>query len=261
MITPGMLKQTLRERPCYNAFVTLQDPQVIPLLANAGFDFLLIDHEHITMNPALIAQMVMAAHAYGIATIIRVRELSRGAIQHALETGADGVMIPMIESASQARLAVEWSMYPPHGTRGLHTLTQSFLLSQADAYGYPPPPDAARDYPARSNRRTVVVIQIETARGLAAREEICAVPGTDVIFIGTSDLSQSLGVDMAGPELKNAVDQIVISAQQAQKVVGIIGPSRQALQPFADNGVNFLTVGADGAILMHGARQLLAPPQ
>jgi 2-keto-3-deoxy-L-rhamnonate aldolase RhmA len=106
-----------------------------------------------------------------------------------------------------------------------------------------------------------VVIQIETARGLAAREEICAVPGTDVIFIGTSDLSQSLGVDMAGPELKNAVDQIVISAQQAQKVVGIIGPSRQALQPFADNGVNFLTVGADGAILMHGARQLLAPPQ
>lgn len=261
MIAPGMLKQTLRQRPCYNTFVTLQDPQVVPLLAAAGFDFLLIDHEHITMNSALIAQIIMAAHAYGIATIVRVRDISRGAIQHALETGADGVMIPMVESASQARLAVEWSNYPPQGTRGLHTLTQAFLLSQSQAYGYPPPPDAAREYPARSNQRTVVVIQIETARGLAAREEICAVPGVDVIFIGTSDLSQSLGVEMPSAALTQAVDQIVISAQQAQKVVGIIGPSRQALQPYADNGVYFLTVGADGALLMHGARQLLTPAQ
>lgn len=261
MIPPRMLKQTLRERPCYNTFVTLQDPQIVPLLANAGFDFLLIDHEHITMNPALIAQIIMAAHAYGIATIVRVRELSRGAIQHALETGADGIMIPMVESASQARLAVEWSNYPPVGTRGLHTLTQAFLLSQAQASSYPPPANAALDYPTRMNAQTVVVIQIETARGLAAREEICAVPGVDVVFIGTSDLSQSLGMSMASPEFATAVNQIIISVQQSQKVVGIIGGSRAALQAYADIGVNFLTVGADGALLMHGARQLLVPPQ
>ena len=176
MIAPGQLKQMLRDRPCYNTFVTLQDPHIVPLLANAGFDFLLIDHEHITMNPVLIAQMVMAAHAYAISVIIRVRELSRGAIQHALETGADGVMIPMVESATQARLAVEWSHYPPHGTRGLHTLTQGFLLSQSQTTAYPPPADANLDYPTRTNAKTVVVIQIETARGLAAREEICTVP-------------------------------------------------------------------------------------
>ena len=258
MIAPGQLKQTLRERPCYNTFVTLQDPQIVPLLANAGFDFLLIDHEHITMNPALIAQMVMAAHAYGISVIIRVRDLSRGAIQHALETGADGVMIPMVESATQARLAVEWSHYPPHGTRGLHTLTQGFLLSQSQATAYPPPADANLDYPTRTNAKTVVVIQIETARGLAAREEICTVPGVDVVFIGTSDLSQSLGVAMASSDMTNAINQIITSAQQSQKTVGIIGPSKSALQPYADMGVNFLTVGADGALLMHGARQLLA---
>lgn len=261
MIAPGTLKQTLTQRPCYNTFVTIQDPQMVPLLANAGFDFLLIDHEHITMNPSTIAQLVMAARAYGIATIVRVRDLSRGAIQHALETGCDGVMIPMVESASQARLAVEWSNYPPTGTRGLHTLTQAFMLSQSHANSYPPPPNATLDYPARMNAQTVVVIQIETARGLACREEICAVPGVDVVFIGTSDLSQSLGMQMNSPEFAAPINQIVISAQQAQKVVGIIGASRAALQSYADDGVHFLTVGADGALLMHGARQLLAPPQ
>ena len=259
MIAPTQLRATLRSRPCYSTFVMFQDPAVVGMLAAVGCDFLIIDHEHIPIDASMVGQLVMTAHAYGIACIVRVRDLSRGAVQQALETGADGVMIPMIESAAQARQAIEWSKYPPEGTRGLHTLTQSFLLSQrAMAAAYPPPPEAQLDYPTRMNRQVTVVLQIETKAGLAARDEICAVPGADVIFIGTSDLSQSLGVAMNGPEMTSAIDQIITSAQHAGAGVGIIGPSATALQPYADRGVHFLTVGADGGLFMHGARQLFS---
>jgi 4-hydroxy-2-oxoheptanedioate aldolase len=165
----------------------------------------------------------------------------------------------MIESAAQARQAVEWSKYPPVGTRGLHTLTQSFLLSQHQGVAsYPPPPSAQLDYPTRMNEQVTVVLQIETAKGLAARAEICATEGADVIFIGTSDLSQSLGAPMGSPVVQQAIDDIIASATTAQVGIGIIGPSADALQTFAARGVNFLTVGADGALFMHGARQLFA---
>lgn len=257
MIAPGMLRSTLTTRPCYSTFVMLQDPVVIPLLKNAGFDFLIIDHEHIPMSPAMVASLVIAARTYGIATIVRVRDLSRGAIQHALETGADGVMIPMVESATQARLAVEWSKYPPQGTRGLHTLTPAFLLDHTNLQGYPLPAHATLNYPQRLNEQVLVVVQIETDRGLAARQEICAVPGVDVVFIGTSDLSQSLGISMQSNEFTTAVQSIIISAQQAAKTVGIIGGSADALQSFVDMGVRFLTIAVDGALLMHGAKSLL----
>jgi 2-keto-3-deoxy-L-rhamnonate aldolase RhmA len=166
-------------------------------------------------------------------------------------------MIPMIESAEQARQAVEWSKYPPVGTRGLHTLTQSFLLSQHQGVAsYPPPPSAQLDYPTRTNEQVTVVLQIETAKGLAAREAICATPGADVIFIGTSDLSQSLGVPMQSPQMHEAIDAIISTATAAGVGIGIIGPSADALKQYADRGVNFLTVGADGALFMHGARLL-----
>lgn len=254
MIAPGTLADALRSRPCYNSFVTIQDPQVVALLAQTGLDFLIIDHEHITMAPNMVAQLVMTARAFGIATIVRVRDLSRGAIQHALETGTDGIMVPMIESAEQARQAIEWATYPPEGTRGLHTLTQAYLLSQAPVHGYGA---AANAYPAESNRRTVVVLQIETAKGLAHRDEICQVAGADVIFIGTSDLSQSLGVSMPSVELDTAIDQIIRSAIHAGRGVGIIGSTKSVLQVYANKGVNFLTVGADGAYLINGMREAL----
>ncbi|MFN5059043.1 MAG: HpcH/HpaI aldolase family protein [Chloroflexota bacterium] len=254
MIAPGMLADALRNRPCYNSFVTLQDPQAVALLAQTGLDFLIIDHEHITMSPDMVANLVMTARAFGMASIVRVRDLSRGAIQHALETGTDGIMVPMIESAEQARQAIEWAKYPPEGTRGLHTLTQAYLLSQSPAHGYG---TAAHSYPAESNRRTVVVLQIETAKGLAHRDEICQVPGADVIFIGTSDLSQSLGVTMPSTELDTAIGQIIASVKYAHKAVGIIGPTKVALQVYANQGVNFLTVGADGAYLINGMRTAL----
>ncbi|MBM4413744.1 MAG: hypothetical protein FJ040_09935, partial [Chloroflexi bacterium] len=96
MIAPGMLADALRNRPCYNTFLTIQDAQAVALLAQTGLDFLIIDHEHITMAPDMIANLVVTARAFGISTIVRVRELSRGAIQHALETGTDGIMVPMI---------------------------------------------------------------------------------------------------------------------------------------------------------------------
>lgn len=254
MVAPGMLADALRSRPCYNSFVTLQDPQAVALLAQTGLDFLIIDHEHITMAPDMVANLVMTARAFGMATIVRVRDVSRGAIQHALETGTDGIMVPMIESAEQARQAIEWAKYPPEGTRGLHTLTQAYLLSQAITHGYG---TAADSYPAESNRRTVVVLQIETAKGLANRDEICQVLGADVIFIGTSDLSQSLGVAMPSAMLDGAIGQIITSVKSANKGVGIIGPTKAALQVYADQGVNFLTVGADGAYLINGMRAAL----
>lgn len=236
----------LVDRPLLTTFVALHDPTVVGLLATAGFDGVVIDQEHGTMPVTVARTLVLAAHAAGRYAIIRPPDIRRGSIQDALEAGADGLLAPMVETPEQARALVEWSHYPPEGSRGFHPLTG------ASSYGTLPGGPAAR------NASLFVAAQIETARGLANLEAIAAVPGLDAIFLGPGDLSLSLGVAPDAAELAAALGALTGAATRNRIVSGTwVAGAKQAADA-VQAGVRWLVAAGDGGLLLQASRNLVA---
>ena len=234
----------LAERPLLTTFVAMHDPTGIGLIAAAGFEGVVIDQEHGTMPISVARTLILAAHAAGIYAFVRPPDIRRGSIQDALEAGADGLLAPMVETAEQARALVDWSHYPPDGSRGFHPLTG------ASSYSALPGGPAAR------NASLFVAAQIETARGLANLDAIAAVPGLDALFLGPGDLSLSLGVAPGAPELAAALVALSEAAGLNQIQAGTwVAGAADAAQAGA-LGVRWIVAGGDAGMLLQAARGL-----
>jgi 4-hydroxy-2-oxoheptanedioate aldolase len=187
--------------------------------------------------------MVRAADIHGVPAMVRVPGHQPEAIAAALDSGAQGVLIPRISTAAQAQTAVKASRYPPKGERGVGP-------GRAAGYGYRIP-----EYLAEANARTVVAVQVETAEGLANIEEISAVDGVDVIFVGPGDLSVS--IDALGPkgaDKLNAAIRTIIGATIAHnKAAGIFCASPQSVGQWAAIGASFFVLASDTMFLGAGA--------
>lgn len=231
----------LRERLLSSAdsllggFLGIPSPSLMEMLGLAGFDFAIIDAEHGTFDLERVEDCLRAAAAAGMPSIIRVAELNPRLIQAALDSGADGVQAPMVENANDARLAVEYSHYPPAGTRGFGSTTR------AAGYGF-------RDRPRvlqKAGRQTVVSIQIESRNGVENLPEILAVPGIDVVFIGTSDLSLSYGLNTPNhPQITSMVEEMVPRITGAGKIAGVFLSDWSQLGRLKQLGLRFFTISA-----------------
>ena len=170
--------------------LTLPSPETAEMISKCGFDWLFLDGEH---GPASILewQRVMQAVAGRSACVLRVPGGNEENINKALDIGANGIIVPMVNSAEQARAAVAWSRYPPTGKRGIG-------LARAHGYGL----DFA-DYMARANDDVAVILQVEHIDAVNNIDAIADVEGVDAIFVGPYDLSASMGktgqLDDAGP--------------------------------------------------------------
>ncbi len=239
------LKQALRERPLMGTFTTLRDPNAIGVLASAGFDFVLIDMEHFPLSN--LQDLVNAAHARGIAAVARIADARRSTVQHALETGVDGILAPMIEDGAGARELVSHARYGPLGSRGFHRSTPA-----AD-FGTVPPEEMV----VRANERVLVGAQIETPRGVENRREICAVEGLDLVFVGPGDLSQALGLpgQFDHPRVLEHAKEILESAAAAELVGGIYAGSDDLAVLARKQGATFIISGADIGFMRRAARE------
>ncbi len=170
------LARTLREGGCaVGTMVRLtRSPAIVPLAGAAGFDFIMLDFEHGDHGLQTLADVAVAGQAAGLAVLVRVPELSRGWVSRCLDAGAAGVMVPMIESAEQARRIVDWSKYPPLGGRGLSSFGPNT--------GYRATNDVA-ELMAQANRDVLAIAQIETVPGVEACEQIAAVEGSSPIAV------------------------------------------------------------------------------
>lgn len=199
----GLLAQVFDSAPCL-------------LMAKAArFDFVLLDGEHGDLDLSRLGSLLLMADALELPTLVRVPELSRFWISHTLDLGASAVMVPMIETPAQARQLVEWAKYPPLGQRsysgGGHTRYGASGNHQCNM--------------TRANQRTQAFVQIETQAGVAAVEEILAVPGIAGAIVGPCDLAISLGhPDKVGcdPELA-CIDRVCDACVTQGKGFGIIG--------------------------------------
>ncbi|MDF2046456.1 MULTISPECIES: aldolase/citrate lyase family protein [Microbacterium] len=188
-------------------FVMSTDAAITALYGDAGYDWVLIDREHGIMDNSHLRAHLMAAEANGIVPIVRVLENNHAAIQQTLDAGAQGVMVPKIESADGAARAVKASRYQAGG-RGMCPVVPATNFSGDD---WAP-------YAARMNNNALIIPLIETKAGVDHIEEICAVEGVDYVFFGLADLSQDLGIDMV-----DDIDQLIALWEQVVRAAHSVG--------------------------------------
>lgn len=225
------------------SFAAIPHPVAVEVMALAGLDFLCIDWEHAQIARDTIEAMVRAADVHRVPAMVRVPGHAPETIQAALDSGAQGVLVPRVSTAAQAAMAVKFSRYPPLGERGVGP-------GRAAGYGYRIP-----EYLAAANDRIVVAVQVETSEGLANIEAIAAVDGVDVIFVGPGDLSVSIDAIAAkGADKLNAAIETIIRVTIAHdKAAGIFCASPQNIGRWAAIGASFFMLASDAMFLGAGA--------
>lgn len=226
--------------------VTLPSPETAELLSRTGFDWLFVDGEHAPLSP-LECQRILQGVADRCACIVRVSQAGEREIKSMLDTGADGVLVPQVNSAEQARQVVDWCRYPPLGTRGVG-------LARAHGYGL----DFA-EYVETANRNVVVVVQAEHWQAVENIEAIAAVEGVDAVLIGPYDLAASMGKmgEVTHPEVLAAIDRVTRACLEAGVKLGIFGVDADAVRPYVDRGYTLLVSGTDALYLAGGAASTL----
>ena len=210
---PNTFKKRLSEESQVGTFVKIDSAETIELLGFAGFDFIVIDMEHTTLDFGQVERMVRVADLHGMSSIIRVPDASRMSILRALDLGAAGVQVPQVYAADEVRDIIDKAKYPPQGSRGLT------YAHRAASFGHTP-----KTYMEDQNETSIVAVHVETVSAYDQIEELCAVDGLDVVFIGPLDLSVCLGLNGANyidGELAAPVRSLLDACKQSGKMAGI----------------------------------------
>jgi 4-hydroxy-2-oxoheptanedioate aldolase len=242
-------KKRLAAGECvFGCFTRYPDPGLAELLGHQGFDFLVFDGEHGTMEPRECENMVRAAELVGVTPVVRVPANQSHVILRFLDTGAMGVQVPLVGSAEEADAAVSYVKYWPRGARGLAGV-------RAAGYGQTGP---LWEYVKSANEETLVVIQIETRSALDHVDEIAAVDGVDVVFVGPTDLSQALGVpaQTSHPRVEQAYDAIAAAVGESGAALGVLVGDAAGVQAWRERGARYIAVTID-SLLSRAARTLL----
>ncbi|HLX46333.1 MAG TPA: aldolase/citrate lyase family protein [Bryobacteraceae bacterium] len=243
VVSGAEFKKEMRAgKPKLGLFVNSHSPTVAEQLAHSGYDWLLVDTQHGPMGFETLSAMLAGISQGGAKSMVRVAGYhDRGGIQQSLDTGADGVLIPYINTAEEARQAVSCCRYPMAGTRSVYFPQRS--MNKAGLLGYA----------GAANDNVIVALQVETADCIKNIDEIAAVPGVDLLFLGQNDLCMSMGLyekyvfpDMyTSPELQAATDKLRAAAKKNGVILGLFlfGTSRVA--EFLKKDFTFISVGND----------------
>jgi 2-keto-3-deoxy-L-rhamnonate aldolase RhmA len=212
---PNRMKEKIAKgEPALGCSVMFPSPQIVEMLGYAGFDWVLIDCEHGSLSLGDVELMAMACDAVGITPIARPRSNDAAHIQSVMDRGAMGVQVPHVNTADDARRAVAAVKFGPGAARGLAAGTRP------DSWGL-----GARmpDFATKANAQSLVCVQLEHAEALQNVDEILAVDGIDIFFIGPSDLSQSMGHpgNPKAPEVARAIDTTLAKIVAAGRVPGM----------------------------------------
>jgi len=226
--------------------VTLPCPEVAELLSQVGFDWLWIDTEHGPLD-TLEAQRHLQAAAERAAAVIRVPWADDVWIKKALDTGANGVIVPQVNTAERARRIVAACKYPPEGTRGVGA-------GRAHGYGL-----GFQAYVDSANQKTAVIVQAEHIEAVDNIEDIVKVQGIDAILVGPYDLSASMGKigQVQDRKVQQAIEKVRRACLAAGVRLGMFGDNPAALKPWLDRGFSLIAVGTDTMHLISATKAAL----
>jgi 4-hydroxy-2-oxoheptanedioate aldolase len=228
-------------RTSFGAWSTLPGSLAAEMMGRAGFDWVIIDAQHGGLTTSDLLPMIQALQLGGTPAVVRVPWTDAATIMRVLDFGATGVIVPMVNTAEEARLAASAMRYPPDGIR-------SFGPTRG---GYATPSEANQD--------VVLLVMIETAEALQRVDEIAATPGVDGLFLGPVDLGLSLGrpLDWTGSDavVAEATDKVVAAAARAGRFVGTVSFGPDNARDLVRRGIRFLTIGADMGYIRAGVTQ------
>src|SRR5229473_2179437 len=252
MRTNHVKEKLKRGKPALGAWLSLPSISSARLMARLGFDWLVVDMEHSAQNAALMADMVgTIVDAGNCAPIVRVPTNSVEWFKWALDAGAWGIIVPMVNTREEAQRAVEYTKYPPLGARSIGGAFGPY------GFGITNWPD----YAQTANDEIIVIIQIESRQALQHLDEILSVPGIDVAFVGPNDLHAQLGLtpstEGAEPEFTEALEHIKTAARKYHLATGIFSKNGEAAVERIRQGFHMISVTTDiSSMIIEATRNL-----
>ncbi|HOL35157.1 MAG TPA: aldolase/citrate lyase family protein [bacterium] len=239
------LAKLIREKkPSLGGWVCLADPGVAIIMANAGYDWLLIDNEHHPFTETQIQAMIYALRTTGVTSIVRVRGNDPSHIKWVLDIGAGGIMVPMIENSDDVKKAIVYSKYFPLGNRGYSPLRAT------DFWAF------KEEYEEKANREVLLICQIEQISAVNEIKKIVQLP-VDGVWIGYADLSYSMGYhgNFKHPEVQKAIDKVIDAANEYGKPWGMPAATPEDFVIRVKQGALLMTSGSDVSFLNSAAAE------
>jgi 4-hydroxy-2-oxoheptanedioate aldolase len=227
-------------------FINLGSSITAEIAGRAGFDWLLLDYEHGPGSDETLLHQLQAIRGTAATPIVRLAANEAPRFKRVLDLGADGVMVPYVNTAAEAAAAVAASRFPPHGTRGVSK------FNRAAGFG-----TGFEEYYAHAHQRVTVMVQIETEEALENVDAIAAVDGVDVLFLGPLDLSTNLGIQsqFSHPMFIEAQSLISAACQRSGKAAGTLLASAEQVPGIRSAGYTVVALGSDGGAVSAGLRQ------
>jgi 2-keto-3-deoxy-L-rhamnonate aldolase RhmA len=225
----------------------IRNPNVMYMLAQSGFDFVIIDAEHGSYSAETVSDLIAAGRGAGIPAIVRICEIRRETILKPLDSGAAGLLVPQVNTVEQAEEVVFHAKYPPEGNRGVAIRRAHNLYRKVDAAAYM----------REANEHTFIAVQAESPAAIENAEAIAAVPGVDAIFVGPFDLSVSLGIpgQIKHPRETEAIQRVVEVCREHCMVSGIMLFDKDQARHWIEKGMRFLAYSSDIGILADAAAE------
>ncbi|MGN9789041.1 HpcH/HpaI aldolase family protein [Nonomuraea sp. ZG12] len=228
-------------------WIKLSSPESVEIMAYAGFDFVVIDLEHTTLDLGAASTHIAMARALGVDPLVRVPDHGLSVIQRVLDAGAAGVVVPHVDTVQQARAVVRATCFPPRGDRG------SGGTSRAGRWGLLP----RADYLEYGNEQALCVVQLESEVAIRNTREILALDGIDAAFVGTADLSMSMGVAAGSDEVDRLATSALAAAAAAGVPIGTASATSDQARAALARGYDYVVVSNDTSILASGGRAIV----
>ena len=236
-------------RPQIGLWLSMADPYMAEVSATAGFDWLLVDGEHAPndLRSTLAALQAVAPHA--AQPVVRAVHGDTALIKQLLDIGAKNLLVPMVDTAEQARALVSATRYPPRGIRGVGS-----AVGRASQWS------ARSDYLDVADEEVCLLVQAETVTALSNLAEICGVDGIDGVFIGPADLAASMGHrgQPGHPEVQAAIEAAMRTIVASGKAAGTLTSDQKLARRYLQLGCTFVAVGVDVLLYAGAARKLAA---
>jgi 4-hydroxy-2-oxoheptanedioate aldolase len=246
--TPNHFKQHLAAgQRQIGLWLALGSPTATEIVAGSGYDWLLLDLEHTMIDLGQVTDHLRAAKGGSAEMVVRVPWNDPVTFKRLLDAGVRSFMVPMVQSAQEARAAVAATRFPPHGIRGAAGNTRASNFARNPSYMQ------------RAHEEQCIVVQIETTRAVDAIEEIGAVDGIDGLFIGPNDLAASLGLvgRTTHPDVQELIARALAKIRSTGKGSGILNFVPAEARAFLQAGFTFIAVGSDSAIVARRSESLL----
>lgn len=229
------------------AWISSGSPNSLDLLRNFAFDWFVFDMEHSPISIETVSHMVQVLNGSEATPLVRVSLIDQGLFKSALDSGAQGLVVPLVNTVEEAERAVRFCKYPPRGIRGV-------AGSKASDYGL-----TLGKYIRNANDETMLIAQIETPQAVEEIKGIAAVDGVDVAFVGPSDLTMTLGLldDRANPRVVEAMMKVVKACDDAGKVAGVMATTIEEATLAVQRGFRFISLASDMKYITMGAQSFL----